>query len=753
METVLEEWSSDTETKREEEELSLRNMRVSVLVDSSPESYRTNSPEEVRLLAIVDSFQRQYSHLYPDRTPLLLCPVNECGVKKFVCTTLRATPSAFPELLSWQGCAAFVADFLCLELLQPPAEVPRHMSSSTLVLQTQRATCFESATLLCSLLLGAHYDAYCVSGYAVKQMCLLDQSLQDCPLLDTKSEISEQQENESTVSPSTELKSRFLIQQEKKKQEAEAELLKQKLQEETQQQTEDPLQGLRVHCWILVLSGSRSIQENFFIDPLTGSSYSTSDDKFLGIESVWNNLNYYVNMQDCSTGCADMRFDLEDDRMWEPVLFGATSKKQLILDVIKKKEKTLTQKMTRDEEEEDEEPRVFKMPRAWLDHITISKKDLETRWPKGHKVTQYRKAKLEKFAPYLRADGLVTQLTTYTDSDCAEVATVKKWFQHRSDHLEQKELDLAHGFTTDRFRPGRSFSLLVHRYKTSEFQHDMDFSTTHVDNLVRREVSTHQMTEVFEGRPDFLYYRHVVFDPHMQFSDTVDSVDPNDQTVQKVVERFHRNRSKAANEDVEERVFLVAQRRVEVTYHLEDHRFIPSKRSFIKPEPSTEEKKEEDFVPAMVSSFQVEPSEKPPRTLALYHMLQALVKAENQALLQISKSIKEVRDIMVCREQEQSHITLPYSCWTTTAAAGARKQREEMETLELQKMQEWYQKNQLNISDEQKKQYENDCVEKLLQIHVAKERLDLHKEQAHYKFKNFNQKLKQDPRLVAHLLS
>ncbi len=63
---------------------------------------------------------------------------------------------------------------------------PRCLFSSTSVLQTQRATCFEFATLLCSLLLGNNYDAYCVSGYAVKEMCLLDQSWQECPLLDTE---------------------------------------------------------------------------------------------------------------------------------------------------------------------------------------------------------------------------------------------------------------------------------------------------------------------------------------------------------------------------------------------------------------------------------------------------------------------------------------------------------------------------------------------------------------------------------------
>lgn len=71
---------------------------------------------------------------------------------------------------------------------------------------------------------------------------------------------------------------------------------------------------------------------------------------------------------------------------------------------------------------------------------------------------------------------------------------------------------------------------------------------------------------------------------------------------QKVVERFHRNRSKAAKEDVAERVFLVAERRVEVTYHPEDHRLISSKRSFVMPRLYMKEK-EEDIVAG--SGFQV----------------------------------------------------------------------------------------------------------------------------------------------------
>lgn len=75
---------------------------------------------------------------------------------------------------------------------------------------------------------------------------------------------------------------------------------------------------------------------------------------------------------------------------------------------------------------------------------------------------------------------------------------------------------------------------------------------------------------------------------------------------QKVVERFHRDRSKPADEDVAERVFWLAERRIEVTYHLADDRYIPSKRRFIKPRESTEIWKVEDFTADMASTYQVQ---------------------------------------------------------------------------------------------------------------------------------------------------
>ncbi|XP_029282390.1 dynein regulatory complex subunit 7-like isoform X4 [Cottoperca gobio] len=715
---------------------------------------------------------RLFCYVYVQRRPRRR--TLDSGNGKFVSMTLRPTPTVFPELLTWGGCASFVANFLSLDPLEPPEGLPRYLFSSSSVLQSQRATCFECATLLCSLLLGAHYDVYCVSGYAVKEMCLLDQSLQECPLLDTevKSVISEQepQENKYTVKPLRELKSNFVTQQEKKKQDAEAARFQKHKLQESEQRPADPLQGLRVHCWVLVLSGSRSVQENFFIDPLTGNSYTTDNDNFLGIESVWNNLNYYVNMQDCRNGCA-----------------------------------------------EEEQPRAFEMPRSWVSDIPISKQDLETCWPGTQKVTQYRKAKLEKFAPDLMSDGLITRLTTYKDLNCTDVVMVKEWYQHRNDHLEEREVNEVDSFITESFKRVRRFHLLFHRYtsKSTHTEREMEFSNVGVEDLVRRVESPGEMTEFFEGRKDFLCYRHAVFDTQLSKPDS--NINLDDRPVQKVVERFHRNRSKPANEDVAERVFLLAQRRIELTYHLEDHRFIPSKRSFIKPRESTENKKAEDFTQDMVSSFQVDPSEEPLKTLALHEMLVALMKDEDKVLLQIRESKKEVRDIVACREQEEGDIQLHFSPWTTTGAARARSQRQEMERLdaeeqrwlqekekdilapllirldntetlsaedakqlhqdclaefkqrlvehadliqeryeketqELQRKQQWYHKKQLNMTEQQEEEYQTYCSEKTLRIHATKKHLNMHKEAAPQKYQTLDWKLKRDPRLAPHLL-
>jgi len=46
-----------------------------------PETYKDNDNKEKLILAYAENFRRQYIHLFRDRKPLFLNPLNECGVE------------------------------------------------------------------------------------------------------------------------------------------------------------------------------------------------------------------------------------------------------------------------------------------------------------------------------------------------------------------------------------------------------------------------------------------------------------------------------------------------------------------------------------------------------------------------------------------------------------------------------------------------------------------------------------------------
>lgn len=50
------------------------------------------------------------------------------------------------------------------------------------MLQCQKGNCFDFSTLLCSMLIGSGYDAYCVNGYGSLDLCLMDLTREVCPL-------------------------------------------------------------------------------------------------------------------------------------------------------------------------------------------------------------------------------------------------------------------------------------------------------------------------------------------------------------------------------------------------------------------------------------------------------------------------------------------------------------------------------------------------------------------------------------------
>ena len=77
-----------------------------------PESYNRNTKKEELILQFVENFKSQFQYIYPDRKPLFMSPYNECGISKFVCTSLRPTTMKFSPIYDWTECARFVSDYL-----------------------------------------------------------------------------------------------------------------------------------------------------------------------------------------------------------------------------------------------------------------------------------------------------------------------------------------------------------------------------------------------------------------------------------------------------------------------------------------------------------------------------------------------------------------------------------------------------------------------------------------------------------------
>ncbi|KAM9192373.1 dynein regulatory complex subunit 7 isoform 1-T1 [Dugong dugon] len=654
-----------------------------------PLSYRINTPKEEQLLQVADNFSRQYSHLCPDRVPLLLYPLNECEVPKFLSTTIRPTLMPYPELYNWDSCAQFVSDFLTMVPLPDPLKPPTYLYSSTTVLKYQKGNCFDFSTLLCSMLIGSGYDAYCVSGYASQDLCLMDLTREVCPLTMKVKEVIHEEKRappkKYAIKPPRDLISRFEKEQETKRQE-EIKIAEEKRRREEEERImeaekapPDPLHGLRVHCWVLVLSGKREVPESFFIDPFTARSYSTQDGHFLGIESLWNHKNYWVNMQDCWNGCKDLVFDLGDPVRWEYLLLGTDKPHLLTTDD--------DDDGVNDDDDDVEnlgkevEEKSFDMPYSWVEQIEISPEAFETRCPNGKKVIQYKRAKLEKWAPYLNSNGLVCRLTTYEDLECTNVLEIKEWYQNREDMLELKHMNKTTGLNTDYFKPGHPQALRVHSYKSMLPENDraMEFyESARVDGLIKREETPKTMTEYFRGRPDFLSYRHIDFGPRVKKL-TLNSAESNPRPMVKITERFRRNPAKPADEDVAERVFLTMEERIQLRYHCRDDHITASKREFLRRTEVDSKGNKIIMTPDMCISFEVEPMEHTKKLLYQYEAMMKLKNEEKLSRHQAWESELEVLEILKLREEEEEGNVLTISIYDTKRNEKSKEYREAME--------------------------------------------------------------------------
>lgn len=358
------------------------------------------------------------------------------------------------------------------------------------------------ATLLCSLLIGHGFDAYVVSGYAMREVTRNNQYRVVCPaialkleererrLAEEKKEIQEDVLTESKyhLKDPIDLKSKFLKQLDKEERQRGADKEEKAAAEEAEivrieeALPPDELLNKRVHSWVLV----KRKGETFFIEPATGFRHSITDPSYIGIESVWNHENYVVSKQiGIVGGIEKLHWNLWDREHWERLL-------------------------DRDSDYPSSEnvcAKYLDMPLSWVSRLQVSPRLFEERFPgQQQKVIRYKRGVHEKFAVYKEVDGVVERIKTFEDLHWERPLRMWEYFANRADLLNDRMTDHSARETMEFFDKGRPDALKsVRRFVgvdnkvAKEFQF---YSTLRFDCLKKIEMSSLEIKEFYRQRED-----------------------------------------------------------------------------------------------------------------------------------------------------------------------------------------------------------------------------------------------------------
>lgn len=381
------------------------------------------------------------------------------------------------------------------------------------------------ATLLCSILIGFGFPAMVVSGYASREVTSNDQKRVKCPYIPqdrVEVETVEEPDPKYRLKESPFLKSRFLMQVEKKKVDAENEILaeckrqKQLELEDFERPPPDPENGFRTHAWIVMIKdapwchkaefkGTEELDDEdeeiesmaFFIEPSTGFRHELTDRCYQGIESIWNHQNYYVNRQYKDAPIDVMSWDLADTEKWEHFLPGEPFE-------LRRERKPEDDEAAPSEDEVLAVEKHLDMPFSWVDMLHISDVDFEERYLHGEKKEFFKYAIYDKFAPYKNADGLMKRLTLFETLEYENPHTTFEWYENRNDLMKSIKRDLKKCEIVEKFSKGRADSLktFIHYYGEPREVVMKFFATSRFDCMKKIVYHSTFIEEFYKNRRD-----------------------------------------------------------------------------------------------------------------------------------------------------------------------------------------------------------------------------------------------------------
>ena len=196
----------------------------------------------------------------------------------------------------------------------------------------------------------------------------------------------------------------------------------------------------RKHAWVLVKKGKRDVKSHYFIEPSTGRAYDVKDSDYLSIDSIYNNQNYWINIQQ-NKEVSEINFDEMNNSEcpdWEFVMLDT-----LILP--KKDDDNYSDDNEQDEAQMELKAlramkQILDMPPPWPPKLIIPYEKYRLGSPLGEETKFYTKSKVDIYGESyndnkFQIDGLVKRVTQYEDFLRNIVEKITYNYKNRQDKL------------------------------------------------------------------------------------------------------------------------------------------------------------------------------------------------------------------------------------------------------------------------------------------------------------------------------
>ncbi len=630
-----------------------------------------------------------------------------------------------PPYRAFKACAEFIANLMDYEPLTNPIACPTYLVSPATVLKWSCGDCFDLSNLLCSYLLGVGYDAYVVCGYAPRWVCLQDQSETECPLLvaekgDKGGGVDKSKNNggeddsreryrvkDRGVPESNFLKNQRLAEEAKALEQSKVD----EYWDDDWEPEADPLEGQRVHAWVFIRAGKRDTNDHVFIEASTGRTFQLANSPYLGIESIWNHRNYYVNMQ-TDVKISETKFDLANPDIWEYVFLNSGAATDESAEngggsVGKDENDDLANLEAGEDGDKDghggkDDENILDIPPSWVGKLNVSRESQKQKYFRnGQKTILYKRVKLELYAENVHEQGMVSRMTIFRDRAWTIPKETREVFANRRDKLEARTRYPLESKVHEFYGPGRVPEALKERIEVTGRSRTLLFYTSaRTDGLERREeILGKKSTEFFVERDDHLVYRSVSVrqdngsGPGKDMMGSVQGTNGSSGTqgmsstsgastiggksaytlpggqlgelvILKMTEKFRRNNSIPAEEDVSKRTYYLLEGKIRCIYHFAEGHITSASRTYYK----------QANVPTEVTL--VDPYAVPPKDVILEIEKEHIMQCEKDCYTSVRHAELETQDILKSRKKEEGTVILDRSVFDT-ARESANDERQQ----------------------------------------------------------------------------